>query len=259
MTPPTPTAVTRSAEEFFWAVIETPTTRPTATDLAARFAHVLPTAPDDVHVVYRRLDDRRHLACGLPRTALQNLPDQVDSLHPSDIPLDTPTIRETDLNMLVGDFTPPAIRRLRRHVLLIVAITGFGVVLGTTWRWRSLAATYRAATAESRQSVGRTPLAPRLQQLTAHLDDLPDDQFDHLARILGDWPPGLDLDVTSITIADDHLAIQLPGATESQRTTLQNALDDVVTWMQTAAGGSGDAEDTIDLHGELTTRTSRPP
>ena len=119
------------AERFYWAILNTSsmpvTVRSRRERLGYLFENVLPgVAIEEVQTAYQRLpgDAKRFLACGLPKSVLE---DQVDrsavSLTPDSAPgfLEDP-IDLTQLNLLSGSFLPQPIRRLRRRWLLHVCL-----------------------------------------------------------------------------------------------------------------------------------------
>lgn len=136
--------VTWPPERFFWSVLEVPGSasvrsahQTASAGLDLLLADDLPVPTDSVHAVYARLDDRRVVACAARRAALASLAGEAITLCPAALPgwiEGAGSSLGAQLNLLVGGFEPPIIRRARaagrRWIAAAAVAIGALVALG---------------------------------------------------------------------------------------------------------------------------------
>ena len=120
------THLTLPADYFLWGVLESPSSRPSPSQLGYLFEDVLPVSIDDVQANYVRLADGRWLACGMLRDRLRALTagdSAACTLVPSGLPeaLESIDADCSRLNLLHGDCEPAAVRRVRHRQLMVLA------------------------------------------------------------------------------------------------------------------------------------------
>ncbi len=253
-------AIVWPAERFFWAVVDASTlpavlrriereperSRPDEPMLDELIADDLPCSIEELHVVYRVLDDGsgRVLACAVRRGDWAELPADTLSLRAASVPAailqagTQASVRDASLitslappNMMRGRFVPSSMARAQvRQVAMVVGamlLAGLVLAWGMHRRASALDEHSRQLSAASedliRQSV---PDMPALWPATvAALDDeyallaitrnkppvVPNDAGSVLAELLRAWPRptddmGAGVQTQSLSIGDARLA-----------------------------------------------------
>ncbi|MFG0317811.1 MAG: hypothetical protein ACF8XB_11095 [Planctomycetota bacterium JB042] len=259
--------VRRPAEEFYFAVLDATGLprggRPRRVALDALFEASLPIPVDDVKAIYRPLEGERVLACAIDREALvertRERPDVV-SFGPAEWPDFLEPLVEAgddarDLNLLVDDVEPEAIRAHRRRQ--VNGAVGAGllaaglVVVGIERRIAELDRRRAEADAVVSASLDRAfgPAAPGVQDaqrraaLVGELRRLKGAErianaggdadgeapgaVEVLVRLLSAWPPGLEVHVEALNVTGDALTVRALCPDPETADAFARALDDV--------------------------------
>lgn len=116
------------ADQFYWAVLDAAVLpspgRASDEQLGYLFESVLPLSIDHVQAAYVPIGRQQYLACGMRRDRLQEIANGAITLGPAEAPpFITRDVDVARLNLLTGEFEPPAVARLRRAArLLLIAI-----------------------------------------------------------------------------------------------------------------------------------------
>lgn len=248
------------APELYWAVLDTsslPPARPLdraghERRLGYLFEHFLPVPIEDVHPAYLPIGEQRVLACALDRQTLCQLTDETTlSLIPSKVP---PALNaQADparLNLLRGEFEPPARRHTRRRSTLVTAAA---ISLCAALLWLGLARrthalrqetiATRAAETELYRSAGLLDEGvPGVARLTAELRTLertrthtpPDREQNDAGSLLGalliSWPNGLRLRTDSISVAPATISLRAIAPDPATAAQLQRSLQAPPGW-----------------------------
>jgi hypothetical protein len=223
------------------------------------FERYLPGSIEDVQAVYEPVrGSDQVLACALPRTDLDELlrnsspvtlsPDAL--ARPVQDALDGAASSCSQLNLLVGTYEPAVVRRLRRHLGLvlisIIVLVGLSAILGLERRRVVLDArvgvVHEARAALLRPLLelrGGQPLdlalteeLRRLQQTrgAARTKLAVHEVTDDLQAVADAWPRSLPVRVESASVTQDAIVIRalLPSPADVQR--LADALAEVPGW-----------------------------
>lgn len=263
------------ADRFYWAILDassmpgrlTVRSRRQHERLGYLFESVLPGVTiEQVQAVYQRMpgDAKRVLACGITCNVLEQEVDQCAlTLSPQTAPAFVDErIEPTALNLLTGRFLPRAVRRVRRRLILSIALVltlcAVLVIVGlerrTSAERRAHDDVLTARTAILQQVLGSAAPAPgmgadtpgagaavelrvtaerrRLEQTRSHdvaVSDL-HDSARVLARLLALWPSDVPAQTQSLSISSTSITIraQVPSMTDAQR--LADALARFPNW-----------------------------
>ena len=143
-------------ERFYWAVLDEPgapapginlpSSSPSAAALNSMLEEHLPVPIEDVHVLYRRLDGQRVLACAAACDAIAAIDPRIITLRPQTLPqfiasgIAPGSINPDSIDMLVGPFEAPLVRkeRSKNHWMLaasVLAVAGL-LIIGLVRRER---------------------------------------------------------------------------------------------------------------------------
>ncbi len=257
------------ADQFYWAILDHSvlprSLRNAPEQLGFLFEARLPVPIDSIHAVYIPIDERRILAAGVPTEALE----QADSrnavtLVPTNLPSwlkeDAGALDPASLNLLIGRWTPPTIRRGRRRLMGWAAAILVGCVGLLTLGFERQRAAYVSATTQVRlaemdvyadvlgESVRSTenPSFPpeqriiaehrRLMQTRTGPVEAQSDRIDAallLTAILERWPTDqfIETETISVTNSAVTLVLRVPGLEDVQP--IADALRDLPGWQVT--------------------------
>lgn len=238
------------ADQFYWAVLDAAVLpspgRASDEQLGYLFESVLPLPIDRVQAAYVPMGRQQYLACGMRKDRLQEIANGAITLGPAETPpLITRDVDVARLNLLTGEFEPPAVARLRRaaHLLLIaiVIICSALVTIGLELRSSHL----RADTDSIRQArsdvlgqvlahsdSGPSTQPPELRLLaelrrlrqtrsTPSVDAQTEDAGAHLVALLAAWPQdrGLHAQTEHVSITPVAITVRavLPNAGNAER------------------------------------------
>jgi hypothetical protein len=229
------------AERFYWAVLDAPGLRRAGElppGLRGAFEDEAP-APD-LHIVCAPIRDGRALACGAPNEALAPL--QALSLCPDGLPDLGVEVDPRSLNLLVGAFEPPMLKRIRtRRRTMIVA------ALALTAAFTSIGLARRAAHDSERarsldraaQGLARAVVPAAPQSLGAELERArraagvqvkpPPDAALTLAAVLAGWPTQVTSRPQSIVIGGETASLSVN--VEGDSTPFLQALHPPAGWV----------------------------
>lgn len=215
-------------ERFLWAVLESPVWRragPVPLGLLADVADEFPVPIEDLHTVGAPAGDGRVVVCAARREELATIDPDVASLTPDRIPDCVETNVDPEvLDLLVGDFEPPARRRarFRRHLALSATVftcaTLIAIGLGRRiMHWNDVAVTAREASVElaSRVAPGVVPehLAMEVLRLRSAAEAQrvrsPRDAALTLASLLNAWPNATSITPQSIAVSDAGVSLSV--------------------------------------------------
>jgi len=235
------------AERFYWSVLAAPgvpvkVLRPPPAIAAALdllLANDLPLPLDEVHAVYRRLDERRVLACAAPVASLRALPPGTLSLSPESWPeaiaSECGGLPPTAINLLAGVFEPTPFRRARAMralwvsggVILVGALAAIGLERRASAWARDSAAAHDASRQAMLAALPEEPptssvlpmrLKAELDQLRrtrrpTRGDELPRDGVVALSNLLAGWPADVlaRTEVVSASHENLSLSVQVDG------------------------------------------------
>lgn len=254
--------------EFYWAVID-----PAADAASGRSPHdalralalqaELPVPVEDLEVVWADAGEGRSLACAMPtptlvsilqtehgrRKAEPSLGPPLLSLGPACLPerlrQSLPTIDASAINLLVGRFTPDAVRRLRsRTRRWAIAYAAVLILLfGAGARWRALEANEHAASLRDQaraivldaglptasagggaDALSRAASLVRRARGPEAESVVPRDAVESLAVLLSHWPEQVEARTGRLSVSHRVLSLAVQVADESQAHTLSDAL-----------------------------------
>lgn len=128
---------------FYWCILEAsgvsargvnvPSSNASANLLNDMLEEHLPLPLEKIHVIYRRIDEHRVLACALPVEALEAVTSHTVILRPDSMPLFVSSVcdvRPSVLNMLVGPFESQPVKneRSKGHWLLAASLVAASVL-----------------------------------------------------------------------------------------------------------------------------------
>ncbi len=240
--------LTWPAERFYWAVLDA-SSLPRGGRLERRLGYLFEASvpgldAEHLHAVYRRLPgDGRYVACGLPCDEAGPAAAAALTLTPTSLP---PFIAEpvnpATLNLLTGRFAPPAVRRLRRRwiglvaivVLLCAALATLGLerrVQAAKRGIEAIEAARGAVLAEvlgAQAGGGAQPASLRLTAERRRLEQTRDADVDIsavtngavlLASLLAHWPADVHATTESVSVAEGSITIRaaVPTMADAQR------------------------------------------
>lgn len=269
MTPPTTAPGTEQhdsqhiqlgPEQFYWAKLDAASLgrRASSRALGYMFESVLPVPIDDVQAVYVKMDANSYIACGMDKEWLNELITLSPlTLTPTQLPeflSNTQDIDASRFNLLVGDFAPTTLRRVKRMrssvAAMIVLILAAALTVGLERRVSSLneqteflrQQQYEIAVAVLGENVSKSSLPPALQ-LTAELRELQstrqvdtaaldkNDASQTLADLFAHWPRELMLQTASVSITDQSISIHAELQESSAAQSLTEALEPMHDWI----------------------------
>lgn len=211
------------ADRFFWSVLEAPgfrTQGPLPEGVRPMLQEDVPALIEELHAVSAATIDGKLLVCAARRKELEDLPTDVLSLTPEEIPaLIEPKGDPSALNLLVGDHEPLPLRRERARRRLLLTLTAASLAcltaVGLSRRadaWSRAGEQARAATA----SLGATPTAIHLE-LERHRKSprfdgksaIPPDAATALTGLLAAWPRELECQTDSVQVGPSSMTLSL--------------------------------------------------
>ena len=247
-------------ERFYWGVLDASILprRPDAERLGYLFEPLIPQPFDELQAVYHPLPNRRYIACAITRAALADLAPAAVTLAPDALPDFVgdeikARVDPARLNVLTGEFTPPAVRRARARLRMTasaVALLACGIA-GLGFERRASAAQARSeALALWIEDVQRQVLGPQAAlsplplplQLEAELRGLrrsrsepeavalPPDAAHDLVALLSRWPKELEVETDSVHVTDRSLHVQARFSESGDAQKLADALVDLPGW-----------------------------
>ncbi|MBK7406242.1 MAG: hypothetical protein IPJ41_16960 [Phycisphaerales bacterium] len=232
-------------ERFYWGVLEA-LSLPRASGARRRglgylLESVLPVPIETVHAVYLDLDDGRVLACAVDRAALEGSEPAL-VFGPRELPACVGALTGVDaeaINLLVGEYEPPGVRRARRRTVLLIACAIFGSSLAllagqarraSRWDEAALRATEATGSLYSQVLPPSTSALPPSARLTAELRALdrtrpgtpaagPREITPTLAGLLASWPADLQARTDALSAAPGSitLTVRLPEQADAER------------------------------------------
>lgn len=223
-------------DRFYWARLEPEAAglpkRATREQLGYLFEAVLPCPIEEIHTVYTRLPGESGvIACGMTREVLEEEGEGAESLSPEALPrFLSAELDPHSLNLLVGEFEPAPLARLRRHAAIhsiaVVLACSLVITIGLVLRARDLnqhaaqlhemrSGMYAQVLGQSQASVPAPELRmlAELRQLRQTRARPPQDAFHqgddvamNLAKLLSQWPDESEL----LHLQTEHVSIT-PG------------------------------------------------
>jgi hypothetical protein len=244
MTPAASPHITWPATRFYWAVLETGTTRASVSGvlpavLLDEFQDAVPVSADDLHVVCTTASAGSHagklIACGAMHEGLTGVGAGTLSLTPEALPAFLHNAVEPSvLNLLIGAHEPTAMRAERRKLSFITTLAAASIcilacigLVRRTIAWEQGAGQAQEARSElltsASVSAGSTEHDPfalareidRLRRATeaSALPINPPDAGLALASLLRAWPANVDATPRSISVKPETITmtVELPG------------------------------------------------
>ncbi|CAG0985484.1 hypothetical protein PHYC_01999 [Phycisphaerales bacterium] len=228
---PGPSHVFWPPERFFWALLDAPGVRVRGqlpVGLTPGLQEYLSNPVDAVHAVCAPVAGDRVLVCAARRADLASLEPGVLYLTPGELPpFATDLVTAGDLNLLVGEFEPTALRVQRRRQSLMVCaaavVCTLLICIGLVRRinlWQDQEQQLEAARVRLVRSVasGDEGLRQELSSLrkATGTDSLPPaavDSASGLAALLRRWPAitGVEPRTITVTAREITLSVELEG------------------------------------------------
>ncbi|MFO0826730.1 MAG: hypothetical protein U0572_01165 [Phycisphaerales bacterium] len=251
---------THPCERLYWALLDPKAigrVRIADDELPNLLESWLPIALEEAHASFVRLGDGRVVACAIARDELAGLDrDGIVSLVPASLPEELPAevraeIAPARLELLHGEFEAPALRSARRRwrasVAAVAALLAVAAGAGFARHARALSRAAEEVEVRRQELLAAAfadrapdPRLPAEMRLVAELRELrgtraagvpvPFDAADALARLLAQWPEGIDARPEGVVVAQRSIGVRgvARGADETQR--LADALAGMAGW-----------------------------
>lgn len=261
------------ASRFYWAVL-TPAVLgdigyvgnvPPRATLETLLAEELPVDVADVHAVFVSLGERGVLACAVPVTDLESLPDSARTLGPNGVPTGLADIGPPEtvasLNLLQGLYEPACVRHARQAVwtsatwiaAALIAIVGLGLHLQASADRRAAIEAQHAARRIASDAIATRAITQvdgavntgqqnAIDQLHAVVTRISRERGDQassarpadaamaMAGLLSQWPKGLATRMDSLAFGETSIRLAGTVASFEDASVLTDALKAIPGW-----------------------------
>ena len=261
------------ASRFYWAVL-TPAvldkagpvgTVPPRATLETLLAEELPVDVADMHAVFVSLGERGVLACSVPITDMESLPESARTLGPNGVPAGlteiVPPETVASLNLLQGLYEPACVRHARQAVLAsatwiaaaLIAIVGLGLHLQASADRRAAIEAQQAAELIARDAVATSAITQMdgavnagqqnaIDQLHAVVTRLSRERGDQasnarpadaamaMSELLSQWPKGLATRMDSLAFGETSIRLTGSVANFDEASVLTDAFKGIPGW-----------------------------